>query len=286
MDAFKDIFQEFKDRIRNPLFSSFAIAWIFFNWRITVALIFYNEEILKKSGYNTFNNLIDARQDNYKMLIFPFLSACVYVFGFPYIRNFINEFLANRKIENENRILDNSKKSSVKLERYIDLLKELENQQKLVGDIYSEQKKELDKTTALQSDLIRTQELNTNLQSELAKANQDAQAFKKMVTIPVILNGRWDAIFEDNGNIHTERWTISGEDIYAPDDRILKIRAFLYNPATNLLHFTLTDEIRTPGGTGVFYITEEARKSYLMSYIPQDGLYVDAHNSFSLKHIE
>ncbi|MNY58156.1 hypothetical protein D3C86_1944610 [compost metagenome] len=63
----------------------------------------------------------------------------------------------------------------------------------------------------------------------------------------------------------------------------MKIREFLYNPAINIVHFTLTDEIRTPAGNQVFYITEKARKSYLMHYIDEEGIFVDTLNGLTLK---
>jgi len=264
MDTFKDLFQEVKDRIRNPFISSFAIAWLFFNWRITVSLVFYNDEILKRSGFNTFNNLINERQDNCKMLLFPFLSACIYVFGFPYIRNFINEFLANRKLDNENRILENSKKSSVKLERYIELLKELEQQQKIVGDIYSKQKSELEKLAVAQSNYAREQQITAELKNQINDTNKSAQNFKNNITIPNIINGSWEVIIDNVQDDAPQKWTISGDDIYFPNDNEGKIREFMYNPSIGIVHFSIFTELRTPAGPSSFYVEEVFSESYLM----------------------
>lgn len=283
MDAFKDLFQETKDRVRNPFFSSFAIAWLFFNWHITVALLFFDNEVLKRSGYRTYNDLIDSKQDNFKMLLYPFLSACFYVFAFPYIRNFINQFLANRKMENENKILENSKKSSVKLERYIDLLRELEEQQKVVGEIYSEQKKDLEKMAALQTDSSKEKMANNELRQQYNDAVQVYQSYKNDTIYPNVLGGKWLATFKENEETKTESWVISGEDIYAPEEKEMKIREFLYNPATNQVHFTLVVEIRDPQGNGVFLIHEQEQNSYLLKYSAEEHLYRDLKKDFSLK---
>lgn len=285
MDAFKDLFQEIKDRVRNPFFSSFAIAWLFFNWQITVALLFFDNEILKQSGYRTYNDLIDAKQDNLKMLLYPVLSACFYVFVFPYLRNFINQFLASRKMENENKILENSKKSSVKLERYIDLLRELEEQQKMVGEIYSEQKKDLEKMATLQTDLSKEKKANNELRQQCNEADQVHQSYKNNTIYPNVLGGKWRATFNEGEETKTESWVISGDDIYAHEEKEMKIREYLYNPATNQVHFTLVVEIKEPQGNGVFFVHEQEQDSYLLKYSAEEQLYRDIKKDFSLKKV-
>ncbi|MDQ1140101.1 hypothetical protein [Pedobacter agri] len=240
MDTFKDLFQEIKD-LRNPFFSSFAIACLFFNWPITIALLFYDSEILKRSGYATYNDLIDARQDNWKILLYPFLSECLYVFACPYLRDFIIQFFANRKMENENKILEGSKKFSAELERYIDLPKELKSQQNRVGQIYSEQKKEFERMASLQSDFSKEQIANSELKMRLNEANIAFQSFRNNITLPNVLNGKWDISYKNDETIKSERWIISGDDIYLPEDKEFKIQQFMYNPAIEQIHLTLVD---------------------------------------------
>ncbi|SES00209.1 hypothetical protein [Pedobacter rhizosphaerae] len=282
MEVFKDLFQEIKDRIRNPLFSSFAIAWIFFNWRITVAILFYDNEALKRAGYNTLNNLINAKQDNLKMIFYPLLSALFYVFVFPFIRNGITEFLFARKIENENKILEKNKKASVKLERYVDLLKELEDQQKLVGDIYSEQKKELERSSKLQNELNNEKSTNSDLTTSLTKLRKDLGNISAIASTPLVLSGIWICKRLVNGEFSEKQWAITGSDIYEGDERY-RIIDFLYNPSTRQIHITLQFEIRSSMNSPHAYLIDYMTLgSYLLDYNENDKSYSNKDDTFTL----
>jgi hypothetical protein len=46
-----DLLKELKDRLSNPLIFSFIIAWLFFNWQITVGLLLYKNDQLIRDGY-------------------------------------------------------------------------------------------------------------------------------------------------------------------------------------------------------------------------------------------
>jgi hypothetical protein len=54
MDKLSDFFKDLKERVSAPLFSSFALAWLIFNWKIPIALFFYKNQNLSADGYNSY----------------------------------------------------------------------------------------------------------------------------------------------------------------------------------------------------------------------------------------
>lgn len=87
MEKISDFLKDFLDRLSSPLFASFIISWIFFNWKVPVALIFYSFDDLKADGYKSFNDLILHSVDTAHGIIYPLLCALAYCFIFPLVKN-------------------------------------------------------------------------------------------------------------------------------------------------------------------------------------------------------
>src|SRR5688500_18619166 len=97
MDKLSDFFKDLKERVSAPLFSSFALAWLIFNWKIPIALFFYKNQNLSADGYNSYIDLISKNIIPANTLWKPLLAALFYTFGYPVIRTYILAF--NTKIK-------------------------------------------------------------------------------------------------------------------------------------------------------------------------------------------
>lgn len=81
--SIKELFSASKDiiieRIKSPLLSSFSVAWLFFNWKIVLLLLFSDKSVEEKIKE------IDQITSIYNGLWFPGLIAVFYTVVYPYI---------------------------------------------------------------------------------------------------------------------------------------------------------------------------------------------------------
>jgi hypothetical protein len=89
MEKISDFFSELKERLNNPLILSYLIAWCIWNYKIVIGLVFYKTKELKGDGYDSYLNLIRCEGNLRHFLIFPLLSAVIYVLIYPIIKNLI-----------------------------------------------------------------------------------------------------------------------------------------------------------------------------------------------------
>ncbi len=170
----KDFFSEFKNRVTSPLFGSFVISWLLFNWKVPITLIFYSRQDLYYDIKVSFIDAIKEYCNLFDSLIFPFVTALFYTFGYPYIRNLIKIFQASRILEVDSAILKKSvEKGSVSIARYQVLNEQLRTKMSQLQRFYDEQTQiEQDNATLI----LKNTELEEKIkQFENAVANHDVQ---------------------------------------------------------------------------------------------------------------
>lgn len=139
MEKISDILDNIKERLTNPLLFSFILSWIFVNWEISVALLWYDPEQLERVHHSSIFTFIQSKLNWYSCIFWPFVFALLYTFLMPIIKNIINMFYAwntnwgNRRIS---RISGDTELNKMQAE-YISLQKvkvELEQFQTKLGD--------------------------------------------------------------------------------------------------------------------------------------------------------
>lgn len=188
----KEIFDSIKstvaDRIKSPLFGSFSIAWLIFNWKavLTVLLSDYPIELRIENVYADYYYVG-------QLLWYPLAASLLYVLGFPYI-NHIFDLLLNRYINLKNDL--NNKREIARLDAQKDLIiKNIEveeqkaeykkrvstNQEiKKLNDTIKEQEEKLIKINMEHTALrIRNKELTENLQNEQKKSERQEIMLKE-----------------------------------------------------------------------------------------------------------
>ena len=125
-----NVYDDLKERISNPLITSFLISFFFCNWKVWVCLFFESEHTVKAKGFDGYVEYLNCLLSIWSSLIFPLLIAVGYVFVFPYIRNCIRVFQARRITENNREINDIAKGGVVLIDFYIKAKKDLLRVQK------------------------------------------------------------------------------------------------------------------------------------------------------------
>lgn len=89
----KDIYENIKDRLSNPLMFSFVLSWLVYNWEISVALFWYDKSQFQAEGCKSIFEFIQDKIDTKCCsTIFPLGIAFLYTFAFPYIKQGIRIF--------------------------------------------------------------------------------------------------------------------------------------------------------------------------------------------------
>lgn len=175
-----DLIKSINLRLNNPFILTFCISWIFWNWPITIGLLWYNSTTLPQYGYSNYKELIFANSDFLKNFLGPILVAIAYPFlkwGF----NLMQTWVASKE---EKTI------KKVSSEGYIPTLKYLKVIEKYDLDV-----KKLSEIIEKESETI---EANASLHGELALKNNYIAEYKRDIEITrkystnIFLEGIWE----------------------------------------------------------------------------------------------
>lgn len=126
-------------RFGQPVVLSFCIAWIFWNWEIVLALIWYDQVTIPKLGSDNYVEYIKVYKDIKRNYLYPFSFALVY----PVLTVLFNVFYAVVLKYDRKLSLNILKTTIVPMSKYLDAQKELEDREKSIGEFITK-KEEMD----------------------------------------------------------------------------------------------------------------------------------------------
>ncbi|WP_448104701.1 hypothetical protein [Pedobacter panaciterrae] len=188
VETLKDFWSELKDRITNPFFGSFMIAWLIINYPIPVTLIFYKQADLRPE-YTSFLDVINKNIDGWNMVFVPLVIAFCYTFGFPYFKSFVTIFLAKRNLETDQKISKDADGTMVSIQKYVGIKSDYRKQEIELAQIIQEESASKDEISRLESKII---ELNTthNLAIEHLNTAQSIAIEDKNKNIAALLKAK------------------------------------------------------------------------------------------------
>ncbi|WP_436486723.1 hypothetical protein [Chitinophaga sp. ARDCPP14] len=253
MEKITDFFYDLRDRTSNPLFVSFIIAWLVYNWKIPVVLTLYHLGDLQLEGYKSYVQYISGNLEPWRSFFTPFCYAVGYTLFFPPIRMFIMAFMTLIKTKSNSWNLEISKTGKISSAHFIKLRQKYIDQTKLVSDVIENESSAIqklaeinDKVNVLQHDLSVQKQIHTELSGKIEAIDQ--------YTTPSILNGYWKYKYRSHPgsiNLSFEYYFIDGEIFHISDDidrikvKAFDIHHFCFNIKTNEFVF-----IRNPIGGG------------------------------------
>jgi hypothetical protein len=257
MDKISDFFFDLRDRATNPLFSSFIIAWLVYNWQIPIGLIFYKGSELSAVGYKSYFELISNNLGLWNSFCVPLLYAVGYTFLFPPIRLLIMAFMTWVKTKSTNWNLKIRKTGFVHVTKYIEVIKKYEDQTLFLAELIKDESTTQDENIRLKTAANGVQEqvrqllhdkseIERKINEEKQKLEIELREVKKISNIDW-LNGDW-LIIRKNKNSKGEfidnddRIFIKDGEVFEFDfnqqkKRIYTILNYFYNQKSKEIFF-------------------------------------------------
>lgn len=104
MDLLTSIFDEIKSRFGNRFVINVIIYWLLFNWKITVALFWYDTTQIEAEGCRSTFEFISDQLENNSHWCLVFIYSLISTVLLPIIKTFIFVFDERVKVDRTNRI--------------------------------------------------------------------------------------------------------------------------------------------------------------------------------------
>lgn len=227
MDSIKEFFKSIEERFSNPFILAFLLSWMAWNWSIPVTLGFEDSWSLKGLGYSSYEAyIVDyINKYPYKFYLLPTLSAFLFTLGMPWLKAFIYRIQTMADIKKDEWWIDDTKESSVPMERYLSMRAQVLEKSKVLEQIIdtetSSQAKlteQITKTQAAEARALENMNQIDLLKSRLSEKsesyrdlNNEHQKLKAELTsndnIEEVFRGTWYNEFQimrNDGSVHTD----------------------------------------------------------------------------------
>jgi hypothetical protein len=239
MERVKTFVDSIRDRLNNPFVFSFIVSWIFFNWKITIALFWDNPTGSVQSQFSLIN-YIESNISLWNSLLGPVVSAASYTIISPIVKNLITAFQNWNFTWGENWNIHILKQSKVTMEKYLSLRKNYDSRSKELEQILLQEGEMSNTILQLKSDLSK-------LKFDLESANRELNEAKEItdnLNDVNLLEGKWVKIVKNPyRGVQEENIQISGNNVSVYDGSTLQnmysIHNFIYHKKHNYVYFSL-----------------------------------------------
>ena len=244
---FSEAIKSLRERLTNPFLSSFIIAWILANWKITIALLWFNSRQYELAGHKNIFSFIEKELNPCSSFIKPLIAAILYTLLIPILRMLISAFTVyiNSRSSEWNMII--LKDKSIPFEKYLKLKDDNSIQRrKLIALVEDEENKDKE-LKSKEGELEKVNSEISRLKLELEKTNSNLNE----MTNYNIIAGHWkysrplkvgnskqinDILKIENGKIFIKMPNNSYQNIY-------NIRNFYYDKTKQIISFVKEKEL-------------------------------------------
>lgn len=238
MEKLSGVWDNVKERLNNPLIFSFIISWVFFNWQIPVALLWYD------SPGNTEDNLslIDFIEQNLSTansFWYPLAFAITYTLSIPILKNLISAFQSWNLKWGDRLTLMILKNSVVPIDKYLKLRRNYEKRTEVLEQIITTENVRQEQLDLANTKLLTSEGQQNELQKQLNVANNKINSFTSIK----ILQGQWQRVIKRNGETKRENIEISNNNVFAFNGNMREqrysIHNFFFDPTSKNVTFSL-----------------------------------------------
>lgn len=238
MERLSDIFNNIKDRFTNPLIFSFTVSWTIINWRIVVALVWYDNIQIKNEGYTSIYSFIQSELNHFDTIVYPIIFALGYTFLAPVVRNLVRAFYSWTSKWGNNWNIEITKGGKVGIENYLKLRDNYDKRTKALEEVISSESVTRGEFESLKTENLKTQSENIELknkESELRKFISDQSDNR-------ILNGYWltkftDGAYSGENEVFIDNGRISFVKPFGDKEEMFYLSNFRFDPVNKSVFF-------------------------------------------------
>jgi hypothetical protein len=246
MEKLKDILDNIKDRLTNPLIFSFLCSWLIINWQITVALFWLNQGDFHRLGFKSMIGFINSRIQSCYILWYPLLGAVLYTVFFPIIKHAIRLLYSLITREGDALNFKITKGSKIAIEKYLNLRSEYIKRTSHLEEVISSESSGFQELENLRTEQLTTK---ATLNETIRKLTEKEMFISQSMDIR-LLNGYWENSFDDGRGLKgTEHIFIENGNYFIIDslgnkNHIFNIKYYMFDNRNNRLYFVkeLTDK--------------------------------------------
>lgn len=215
MEFLKNMFTPIQERIKSPLYSTLIISWLVCNWKIWVALFFYNETI---NGIDKITYISNQISNYLTMYVIPLLAVIVYLYIIPFIDFEVFRHYESNKNKKQVAKLKLLEKSMVSGKTYTEVLKEKNSLEDSLGKIISDNKEKETEAQKLSDENVLLMDTNRTLQEALTKIN--TEVFYRN-NLRQIMSGHWSCsyVFDKSKKAEYEIFYLTIDNKWAVMDK-------------------------------------------------------------------
>lgn len=165
MEFFKNLSSPISERLKSPLYSALIFSWLVCNWKIWIAIIFYNETI---NGIDKIQYITCLTHNYCRMYILPIILTAFYLKIMPFIDYYVFKNNERNKARKQQARLDQLKISTVSGADYLELLTEKESLKNKYGVAASNIETNQNKIKSLEQTILSLQDMSNKQNDELS----------------------------------------------------------------------------------------------------------------------
>ena len=253
----KDIFSDIKDRLTNPFTSSFIIAWLINNYPVTVGILFYKQQDLKRDGYSSYLDLIHKHSNWFHMLVLPFLAALFYTFIFPYFKSVIILHRAKVNLTESNNLKTVQGTALIPLDDHLKIQQSLVDKLDIINKLTITQSESINEITSLRTEKIDLVINNRNFKNEI-EYNKSKESQRQYFSKNSFLSGKWKVSGTEGEDLIV--WEFLNSNVVI-NSKIYSIKNIVSDPISNRISFMLSDTNKKESERiDIFYLFEVTTK--------------------------
>jgi hypothetical protein len=209
--ALKDFLPPYlNERARSPLYGSFIISWLIWNWKIVFVILFFKKEDFHGDNINEF--IYYHYVNTGDTILYPLLVALLYIYFLPLIDLGLLKYAEEQKREKIDEKIRIGRKHFIDGNTYYDLKLEFEKEKKKVIDFEKTIK-------GFKADIAGKDNMIENLNAQIAqkeeihkKDNAHIMSLNRRHDIAKFFAGRWIRESVNGTEIVREELNIVGSE--------------------------------------------------------------------------
>ncbi len=246
MKKTQEILDQFNERFSNPFIFSYVLSWIVLNWKIVVALLWYDSLQIKLSGANSIFDFIEINSDMERGVLYPLIGAFAYTFGMPILKNVVKAFNSWASKWGTSWSLSILKNGQISVNKYLKLRDEYQERTKVLSDVILKESEYLEKCSALETENLGIKDRN----NELSRSIQNSDKIINNFSNSRLLDGRWEMIFKNTEGKEIRKTILIEQSRYFEitsyniKQEIYYVKDFFYQENYNSICFILQSIIK------------------------------------------